>query len=86
MQCTYSSFFDFRLRLNASLDETLLNFDSLESDESEGDEEQNEEEKETIDDILTIPKRSFGKRFDSTLCMILPNSYCIPPSSEKNPS
>ena len=79
-------FFDFRLRLNASLDETLLNFDSLESYESEGDEEQNEEEKETIDDILTIPKRSFGKRFDSTLCMILPNSYCIPPSSEKNSS
>jgi hypothetical protein len=67
------------------LDETLLNFDSLESDESEGEDEENEEEKESIDEILTIPKRSFGKRFDSSLCMILPNSYCIPPSSENNP-
>ena len=74
INCLHSSIYDFRLRLNASLDELLLNFNDSESNESEGEDEK-EEEKEHINEILTIPKRSFGKRFDSTLCMILPNSY-----------
>jgi hypothetical protein len=64
------------------LEQTLSNCDSLESSEESDVEE--EEDDDPIEEIPTkITKKSFGKRFDSTLCMILPNSYCIPPSSEK---
>ena len=63
----------------------MINFDSLESDsdDDEDDDDDDIDENEDLNQILTIPRRNFGKRFDSTLCMILPNSYCIPPSSEK---
>ena len=80
--------FCLRLRLNESLEQTLTNFDSLESDSDDENDDQEAEDDQNEDDvvnqILTIPRRNFGKRFDSTLCMILPNSFCIPPSSEKD--
>jgi len=73
----------FQLKLNETLEQTLSNCDSLESSE-ESDDEEDKDDDEAMEEIPTkITKKSFGKRFDSTLCMILPNSYCIPPSSEK---
>lgn len=69
---TYLNFLNFRLRLDENLNVTEEESSSSEETESEG----------GIDDLLSITKR-YPKRFDSTACMILPNSFCISPTVEK---
>lgn len=73
LHCVHRSL--FQLRLDMKMDEPM-------SDEEEEDDD--DEEEEMFPKISANPRhRRLPKRFDSTACLILPNSYCISPRAER---